>query len=236
MKETSNWNKLKNNFKNILKNNNTFFKIFNEITNTSNNTLVYSTHGFPLDLFVDEIIKNRFNIETIYKKNSQWKTISYVENQYFFEINFMNPDIRKDLSSLTEFILHLIQSHNLSHFKKIIVLKHIEYLTEFFFQFRILLEKYSSNVVFMCTSHSISKIEAPIKSRFNIFRIPLFSYNDICDIFKNYIDNSVPEYLSSNISCRMKSRDYPGQHQYLTMGRWTHMMEQLRTAEYSCHR
>ena len=39
-----------------------------------------------------------------------------------------------------------------------------------------------------------------------------------------------------NISCRMTSRTYPGQHQYLTMGRWTQMMEQLRTAEYLCHR
>jgi hypothetical protein len=24
-----------------------------------------------------------------------------------------------------------------------------------------------------------------------------------------------------NNSCRMTSRDYPGQHQYVTMGRWT---------------
>ncbi len=33
---------------------------------------------------------------------------------------------------------------------------------------------------------------------------------------------------------RMMSRDYPGQHQYLTIGRWTQRTEQLWKAEYSC--
>lgn len=201
--ECSKWIKLKNNFKSIIDDTLVYSNIFREITLTTNNMLLYSVQGFPIDLFLDEILKVRFNIDTIYKNNSIWnKNIHYIENQYFFEINLMNPDIRKDFSFLTDFILHLIKSHNINNTKKIIIIKHIEYLKEYFFQFRILLERFSSNVIFLCTSHSISQIEQPIKSRFNLFRIPLFDYIDIVNIYEKYLNAPLPQFLILN-----KSRD-----------------------------
>lgn len=203
MNESSNWAKFKTNFKTILYDITIYNNIIKEISYTNNNMLIYSVEGFPLDLFVDEILKQRLNIDTIYKNNAIWnKNIHYIENQYFFEINLMNPEIRKDFSFLTEFILHLIKSHNINNTKKIIIIKHIDYLKEYFFQFRILLERFSSNVIFLCTSHSISQIEAPIKSRFNMFRVPLFNYDDIINIFEKYLNVPLPQYTTLN-----KSRD-----------------------------
>lgn len=193
------WDKLKKNFKKIITEHHIFSKIYHEISCAENNILLYCIHGFPLDLFLDEVLKKKLNIDAIYKQKSQWKSLSYIENQYFFEIDMMNPDIRKDLNSLTDFILHIIQTHNISNLKKIIIIKHIEYLSDVFFEFRILLEKYSANVSFICTSHSISKIEAPIKSRFNIFRISLFTYEDVNTIFTDYLDSHSPIKMSRDL-------------------------------------
>jgi hypothetical protein len=50
-------------------------------------------------------------------------------------------------------------------------------------------------VVFVCITHFITRIEAPIKSRFSRFRIPLFTFNEICDIFTNNLDISINDYL-----------------------------------------
>jgi hypothetical protein len=75
------------------------------------------------------------------------------------------------------------------------VIKHIDLLSELFCDFRIILEKYSHNVVFICTTHYITKLETPIKSRFSTFRVPLFTFEEIQDIFSNHLNISMNDYL-----------------------------------------
>jgi hypothetical protein len=123
------------------------------------------------------------------------KSISYVENQYYIEIDLMNPDNMKNIEKITPFLLHIISSKNVKMKKHLIVIKHIDLLSSLYCDFRIILEKYSQNVVFVCTTHFITRIEAPIKSRFSRFRIPLFAFNEICDIFTNYLGISMNDYL-----------------------------------------
>jgi DNA polymerase III delta prime subunit len=101
----------------------------------------------------------------------------------------------KNIEKITPFLLHIISSKNVKMKKHLIVIKHIDLLSSLYCDFRIILEKYSQNVVFVCITHFITKIEAPIKSRFSRFRIPLFTFNEICDIFTNYLDISMNDYL-----------------------------------------
>ena len=179
------YNVFKNNFKNIIINNNYYNKHLNFIKNFTNNLLLFSTIGFPMDLYIDEIIKAKFNLTTIYKNECSWnKNIIYIENQHFFEIDLLNPNMTKDYSLITKLLLYIIKSKNLVD-KHFIIIKNIDLLEKHFFAFRILLEKYSNNVYFLCTTFKLSKIENPIKSRFNLIRLPLFTLTEIKDIFNN---------------------------------------------------
>jgi len=197
------WNKLETAFPMIIKKNNKYENILNHIGLCNNNFLLYVYTGFPLDLYIDEILKHIFNMKNINRTSHTWnKTVIYNENQYFFEIDLLNPESPKDLSNISAFILHIIQTKNIGERKHFIIIKHIEYLSNNFYEFRILLERYSQNVIFMCTTHSLSKIEAPIKSRFTIFKIPLFTSEEIQDIFINHLKVPLNSYMIS-----MKSRD-----------------------------
>jgi len=114
----------------------------------------------------------------------------------------LNPENPKDLSCISAFILHIIQTKNIGEHKHFIIIKHVELLADKFYEFRILLERYSQNVIFMCTTHSISKIEAPIISRFTMFRIPLFTYEEIQIIFRDDLKIGLNSHL-----VEIKTRD-----------------------------
>lgn len=181
------WSILKKNFKKIIEDNDYYLKMFNFIKNYNNNMLLYGPHGFPTDIFIEEIIKEKFNIKTIYRTECIWnKHIYYNENQHFFEIDLMNPNMPKDYSFLSELILHIIKSKNIINTKHFIIIKHIDLMYEHFFTLRILLERFTDNAFFLCTTHKISKIEFPIKSRFTCFRMPLLEHNEIANIFEKY--------------------------------------------------
>jgi len=53
------FNKLKNNFLNIINDNYNLNYNFNNIVNNNFNFLIYSIYGFPIELLVDEIIKKK---------------------------------------------------------------------------------------------------------------------------------------------------------------------------------
>ena len=190
------WSILKYNFKDIINKYDYYTKIYDFINKNDNNILLYGIHGFPTDLFIEEIIKLKFNITTIYRTECVWnKNIIYNENQNFFEIDLINPNMPKDFSFLSELILHIIKSKSIINKKHFIIIKHIDILYEQFFTFRILLEKFTENAYFLCTTHKISKIETPIKSRFTCIRIPLFEHNDILNIFDKYLNIKLNKYL-----------------------------------------
>ena len=52
-------NEIENNFYNIIESNNKLFKIFNFIKKYNYNILLYSTNGFPIDFFINEVIKKK---------------------------------------------------------------------------------------------------------------------------------------------------------------------------------
>lgn len=188
MVDNSNWGKFKKNFNNIINENNYYLNTLNNILLIDTNILIHFVKGFPTDLYIDEIIKKRFKIkDTIYRNKHIWnKNIPYYENQYFFEIDIANPDMPKDYSFLSNFILHIIKTKNILNQRYFIIIKNIDILKEYFLEFRIILEKYSINALFLCTTFNISKIDAPIISRFIQYRIPLFTLDQISNIFEKY--------------------------------------------------
>jgi hypothetical protein len=196
MSNESYWSLLKNNFKDIINTSEYYNKLFNFIHNFENNILLYGKYGYPSDLFIEEVIKYKFNISTIYRNECVWnKNVIYNENQNFFEIDLINPNMPKDFSFLSELILHIIKSKSIINVKHFIIIKHIDILVEQFFTFRILLERFTDNAYFLCTTHNISKIEMPIKSRFTCIRMPLFYHNEIINIFENYLHIKLNKYL-----------------------------------------
>jgi len=196
------WNKFNNNFREIIQNIDDYNKILNFSINFSYNLLFYSCIGFPFDLFIDEIIKAKFGISQIYRKEILWnKSIIYNENQYFFEIDLDNPNMNKKFKDLTEMLLFIIKSRNINNKKHLIIIKNIDKLNEYFFSFRIILERYYNNCYFICTTNQISKIENPIKSRFSLIRFRLFTNNEIQSIFINNLKIPLNNWLIKN-NCR----------------------------------
>jgi hypothetical protein len=136
MSNESYWSLLKNNFKDIINTSEYYKNLFNFIHNFENNILLYGKYGYPSDLFIEEIIKYKFNISTIYRTECVWnKNVIYNENQNFFEIDLINPNMPKDFSFLSELILHIIKSKSIINVKHFIIIKHIDILIEQFFTF-----------------------------------------------------------------------------------------------------
>lgn len=196
------WLKFKSNFSNIIEEISEYKEIFNFIVKHNNNMIFYSCNGFPFDLFIDEIIKKKFDIKNIYRKEHIWnKTIIYNENQYFFEIDLENPNMPRKLNLICNMLLEIIKTKAINGKKHLIIIKHIDKLKEHFFAFRIILEKFFNNCYFICLTNQITKIENPIKSRFSLIRFRLFKTEEISLIFNKYLQISLNNHLIKN-NCR----------------------------------
>jgi len=196
------WDNFKNNFNLIIDDINEYLTIIKFCINFEKNFLLYAHYGFPFDQFIDEIIKKKFNINQIYRTENLWnKSIIYNENQYFFEIDLDNPNMPKKLNALTDMLLFIIKRKTIVGNKHLIIIKNIDKLDSYFFAFRIILEKYHHNCYFICTTNKINKIENPIKSRFSLFRLRLFTNNEIVLIFNKYLDVNLHPVLIKN-NCR----------------------------------
>jgi hypothetical protein len=193
----TNWDKLEEVFPDIINTNKRYKLIMDNILLSSNNKLLYTPIGFPIDIYLNTLLIRIFDIKAPFNKTEHtWdKSIIYIENQYYIDIDLMNPENIKNIEKITSYLLHIIGSKNVKMKKHYIVIKHIDLLSELFCDFRIILEKYSHNVVFICTTHYITKLETPIKSRFSTFRVPLFTFEEIQDIFSNHLNISMNDHL-----------------------------------------
>ena len=193
------WNKFQMIFGEIINDIEEYKKILDYSIIFNKNLLFYSYIGFPFDLFIDEIIKRKFNIKQIYRKELLWnKTIIYNENQYFLEIDLDNPNMPRKLNNLNDMLLFIIKTKTINNQKHLIIIKNIDKLNEIFFAFRIILERYYNNCYFICYTNRISKIENPIKSRFFLFRLRLFKPQEIQMIFNKYLKLETNHNLLNN--------------------------------------
>jgi len=194
------WSKFKHHFPEIIKGNEYYSKRLDFLQEYENNVLLYGPYGFPTDLFINEVIKTKFELNSVDKSECIWnKDVPYYHNQHFLEINLMHPVLSKNVSSLCPFLTHIIKTRNVSGCKHFIIIKHIDLLdNDNSISYRIILEKFSKNAYFLCTTHNIDRIDLPIKSRFSLIRMPLFSHNDIKTIFEKYLQKPFNQNTKAN--------------------------------------
>lgn len=150
------------------------------------NILFYGSVGFPLEYMAYALMaedakltrdeaKEPTATSPPTKKECLWENkLPYYESERFFEIQCRHPDMPKDLSVLCDFMKHILMTRCIHQTKHVFLLRDIEWIcqTEYHYTLRVLLERYSHNVVFLATTHGLSKVEPPLLSRFMLVRVP----------------------------------------------------------------
>lgn len=197
------WNLFYQNFEKILSilpyHKYTCESIFYGDFNTISNSLLYGPKGFPFETLIEYSISKLFSCDfPIQKRYPLWNdTLPYIETNYYFCIDTEHPEFPKDIQSLTDFIKHIVQTKCIYLDRHIIVLKNIDAIANknTCFIFRVLLERFSQNAFFICTTHQHQLIERPLLSRMQAYRIPLPTTQQIQDILK-YINPDFNETVT----------------------------------------
>ena len=150
------------------------------------NILIHGRKGFPLDVLWEEGFKRKFKLPSGQQlrrvPEMHGKTVPYNDCHFLIEIDLHHPDLSKEIVHVSDFIKSIVQTHCLHMPRHIFVLKNAEMLYNEF-SFRIILERYSHNALFVCTTHQVI-IGSPIGSRFMHLRVPLPSPDIVNNIVK----------------------------------------------------
>ena len=162
------------------------------------NLLLYSAPGFPLDLVWTSLIQRLFQIKLNSTEKIYDKEVVYSESPHHFLIDMALPHQSASLAKLTGFIKDIIMHRCIDQgCRHVMVISSFEKLlnseSDSSRAFRVLLEKYSSNVFFICTTTAISSIEKPLQSRFLGIRVPAFTNDQINNILT---DISLPQLMN----------------------------------------
>lgn len=168
---------------------------------SSPNTLFYGPKGFPHTLLIETAICKKFNLKfPIQKRYPKWKDLfSYTETDYYFELDCFHPEFTTDLNVLIEFLL-TISKHKCIHIDRhIIVMKNIEFFHNNNSQsLRVIFERFYNNVLFICTTNHINKIELPIQSRMQLIRVPLPKESEQCFLLEKLTKSKKYIYIDRN--------------------------------------
>jgi len=183
------WNSVKNNFEVCIPHLPYYEQILETLAklnfSENPNILFYGCHGIPFDFIWELMLRRKFG--SFKKSKYVWnKDITYYETPYFFELDLLYPHQPKDMERFSEFIKEIISHPCIHEDRHIIVLKSIEQLSNKTKStaLRVLLERYSKNVFFICTTAHIGAIEPPLQSRFLLIRCPVFSPDEMEVCFK----------------------------------------------------
>lgn len=152
---------------------------------TPTNILLYGPKGFPMNIIWESLFPRSNKRQIVW--NNQ---VTYLETQHFFEVDVSFPHNPKDIDTLAGFIKELIQHPCVFNTRHVIVIDNIDYICSLHngkqsYAFRVLLERFSQNAVFICTTCNRAHLEQPLLSRFIGFRVPLATTSEIQSIFKS---------------------------------------------------
>ena len=162
------------------------------------NVLLRTQRGFPVDLIWEEGIRRRFKLDHRLKRNQHVfaKTIPYAETEYYIELDILHPDMTKDCEELPNFLKTIISHRCIHTDKHIIVIKNLDMIINPQ-PIRVILERFSMNVMFVCTTYNASAIERPIQSRFQHIRVPQATQDEILAILGHLgVNNKNPKVVS----------------------------------------
>jgi len=181
------WNKIIINIDKINEIIDGYSKISKFIMNFNfNNILLYGTKNAPFEFLWEYPLLNKYNH---HKNSCIWeKEVMYNETPVFFEIDAGVPNQTKNVYKVVDFIKTVVSHPCLHNDKHLIIIKNIEIFIKIDAQsIRVILEKYSLNARYICSTNNYGNIETPILSRFQCIRIKLPSIIEIekiCNIIE----------------------------------------------------
>lgn len=151
------------------------------------NILMICRRGFPLDLLLKEAMRRVFQLERIpYPEHCEIyeNEIPYKHCQYYFEMDFDHPDMPRDCSKIVDLIKYVSSTKPIMGERHIWILKNVERIRRDYGleSFRVLLERFSQNALFLCTSYRPSALDISLRSRFIYLRVPLLAIAEIHEI------------------------------------------------------
>lgn len=156
--------------------------------NIATNILLYGASGFPVNILWESLFDKALQKQ---KRQHVWNTqVTYLETPYFFEVDVAYPHNPRDVDVLAAFIKELVQTPSVLTTRHVIVMHNIDTICSIHsgkqsYAFRVLLERFSHNAVFICTTCNRAHIEQPILSRFVGFRVPLATTSELQNIFEH---------------------------------------------------
>jgi hypothetical protein len=192
------WEKYKTLFSSILPQYKQAHYIAEHIIHTSwdaiPNVLLYAPKGFPLQLLINYIMTQRFGPTSRTLHHLENHNVPFIETPNTFELDLLHPNI-KSLDIVSEFVHTIISRANIIPDQRhIFILHNIDALYEERFAYRVLLERFCKNVMFLCTTTRISAIESPLRSRFITWTIPALTTTEIAETMKQ-LDREVHPLL-----------------------------------------
>jgi hypothetical protein len=185
--------------------------LFDNNIHELNNSIIYSQKGFPVDTLIEYSLSMYLSIPfPIHKRYPKWNnTLPYVETNYYFCIDTEHPEFPKDINHITDFIKHIVNNKCIHLEKHIIVIKNLDNIANKnnCYIFRILLEKFNHNVLFITTTNNFQMIEKPLKSRMRLYRIPLPTIEQISSIIKIIDPYKNYTVVSRNLALNIFSMD-----------------------------
>lgn len=138
------------------------------------NILLYGAPGFPVDILINMVLIKKHGM--LNRNNVLWNNkIHYTETAYFFECDMADPHNPNDTDIFVDFINDIVLHPCVHSGRHLIILKHAERMhsQDSNYSFRKLLERFSNNALFICTTNKVGAIEHPLRSRCYEIRIPL---------------------------------------------------------------
>ena len=151
----------------------------------SNNILLAGPSGFPIDLLWEEAVRRA---RGPFKHHAcTLNNLPFTESPHFIHIDLGHPDI-KDEGMVVDFIRSLIQSRCIEAARHLVVIREIHKVRASLQAFKVLVERFASNVCFVCTTHQMSAMDSSLTSRFMTIRVPLPTPKEMLAVW-NWIDN-----------------------------------------------
>ena len=132
------------------------------------NVLLYGHRSFPLQI----VLYHAFHPSGTFKRVQcvYNKDIVYHTTPYFIEIDFENPSLPRDLDGIPAFLKTIITQNAISGQRNVIILRNVDAIEQK--PFCNILEDFSKNVWFLCTTHRLNNVSDAIRSRVIHLRVP----------------------------------------------------------------
>lgn len=139
------------------------------------NCMLAGPLGVDFDPIWMEAIRQRFQISNITRTPClSTSKLPYNDGLHFIEIDLYHPDMPKDISHIAGLIKEIITTRAIHQDRHILILQNVDEVRKGAVEmFRVLLERFSNNVFFICTTKSASRLDVSLRSRMVFLRIPL---------------------------------------------------------------